>query len=84
MFDFDGSIESFKSLQSKYGTELTPKQAQRMADVVPKDLIVFHFDGGILTNGQVVSRDITEWLNLILLIFGYNFFFKISEAQFAL
>lgn len=53
MIDFDESFQSYEAFQAKYGTELTPKQAQRMADVVPKNIIVFQFDGGILTNGQV-------------------------------
>jgi hypothetical protein len=49
----DESITSFETFRLKYGTELTPKQAQRVAEIVPKNMIVFRFVDYIFTAGQV-------------------------------
>lgn len=46
---------SFESLLQKHGTELSPKLARRVSDLVPKNMIVFQFNSGILTAGQVRS-----------------------------
>ena len=44
--------ETFDSFTRKVGRELTPKQAQRVTDLVPKNMILFQFDAGIFTAGQ--------------------------------
>jgi hypothetical protein len=44
--------ETFESFASRIGTELTPKQAQRVTELVPKNMIMFLFNGDILTAGQ--------------------------------
>ncbi len=51
-----GAEETFESLMKKFGHELTPRQAQQVTDLVPKNMILFQFDGSILTAGQVSSR----------------------------
>ena len=48
-----GAGETFDSFTRKVGRELTPKQAQRVTDLVPKNMILFQFDAGIFTAGQV-------------------------------
>ena len=59
-----GAGETFDSFTRKVGRELTPKQAQRVTDLVPKNMILFQFDAGIFTAGQVSetkhSRDHDE------------------------
>ena len=47
-----GVSETFDSFTRKVGRELTPKQAQRVTDLVPKNMILFQFDAGIFTAGQ--------------------------------
>lgn len=44
--------ETFEAYAQRIGTELTPKQAQRITELVPKNMILFKFDGDILTAGQ--------------------------------
>ncbi len=44
--------ETFESFVQRFGTELTPRQAQKVTELVPKNMIVFRFDGDILTMGQ--------------------------------
>lgn len=46
------NTETLESFQIKFGKELTPKQAKRVAELVPKNMIRFVFDGDILTAGQ--------------------------------
>ena len=45
----DDTLEVFTR---KYGTELTPKQAQQVTELVPKNMVVFKFDSALLTGGQ--------------------------------
>ena len=52
----DESTASFETFRLKHGTELTPKQAQRVAEIVPKNMIVFRFDADIFTAGQVLKK----------------------------
>ena len=54
--DEDGSaaIISFETFRKKNGTELTPKQAQQVAEIVPKNMILFKFDSYIFTAGQAI------------------------------
>ena len=44
--------ETFEAFAQRMGSELTPKQAQRITELVPKNMILFKFDGDILTAGQ--------------------------------
>ena len=44
--------ETFEAFAARMGSELTPKQAQRITELVPKNMILFKFDGDILTAGQ--------------------------------
>ena len=44
---------TFEAFIRKHGRELTPKQARRVTELVPKNMISFKFDGDILTMGQV-------------------------------
>lgn len=48
-----GPNETFDSFTQKVGRELTPKQARRVSDLVPKNMILFQFDGSIFSAGQV-------------------------------
>ena len=50
--DMPRSGETFETYAQRIGTELTPKQAQRITELVPKNMILFKFDGDILTAGQ--------------------------------
>ena len=45
----DDTLEAFIK---KYGTELSPKQAQHVEELVPKNMIAFTFDARLLTGGQ--------------------------------
>ena len=45
--------ETFESFLLKHGRELTPKQAKKVTQLVPKNRIYFQFEGDILTAGQV-------------------------------
>ena len=56
----DESTASFETFRLKHGTELTPKQAQRVAEIVPKNMIVFRFDADIFTAGQVLKKNSGE------------------------
>ena len=47
--DSDETLEVFIK---KYGTELSPRQAQQVTELVPKNMIVFKFDSSLLTGGQ--------------------------------
>ena len=49
---------TFASLLLQYGTELTPKLARKISDLVPKNMIAFQFVSNILTAGQVSSFSI--------------------------
>ena len=51
----DEAIFSFESFRKKNGTELTPKQALQVAEIVPKNMILFKFDPYIFTGGQVIN-----------------------------
>ena len=51
VFDYR-SGETFETYAQRIGTELTPKQAQRITELVPKNMILFKFDGDILRAGQ--------------------------------
>ena len=44
--------ESFEAFAQRVGTALTPKQALRITDLVPKNMISFKFNDYILTAGQ--------------------------------
>jgi hypothetical protein len=44
----------FENLRDKFGSELTPKQAQQLSKLVPKEKLVFEFDQKILTGGKVI------------------------------
>ncbi len=48
------SRETLESFVEKYGRELTPKQAKRVIELVPKDMILFRFDADILTAGRTL------------------------------
>ena len=50
--DLPRSGETFETYAQRIGTELTPKQAQRITELVPKNMILFKFDGDILRAGQ--------------------------------
>ena len=50
--DLPRAGESFEIYAQRIGTELTPKQAQKVTELVPKNMILFKFDGDILTAGQ--------------------------------
>ena len=50
--DLPHSGESFEAFAQRAGTALTPKQAQKITELVPKNMIYFNFDGDILTAGQ--------------------------------
>ena len=52
----DSAIFSFESFRQKNGTELTPKQALQVAEIVPKNMILFKFDPYIFTGGQVMKE----------------------------
>ena len=45
---------TFETFRLRHGTELTPKQAQRVAEIVPKNMILFKFDADIFSAGQVL------------------------------
>ena len=45
----DDTLEAFIK---KHGTELSPKQAQQVEELVPKNMIVFTFNPSLLTGGQ--------------------------------
>ena len=47
-----GQDETLEVFIKKYGTELSPSQAQRVTELVPKNMIVFKFDLMLLTGGQ--------------------------------
>ncbi len=46
------SMETLESFMKKYGRELTPKQAKRVTELVPKNKICFQFVSDILTAGH--------------------------------
>ncbi len=50
--EFESSNETLESFLGKYGRELTPVQARRVTELVPKNKILFTFDADILTAGQ--------------------------------
>lgn len=50
--DLPGPEETFESYAQRVGSELSPKQAQQLTELVPKNMIHFKFDGDILTAGQ--------------------------------
>ena len=50
--DLPNSGESFEAFSQRVGTALTPKQAQKITELVPKNMISFLFNGDILTAGQ--------------------------------
>ena len=67
------AITSFESFRQKNGTELTPKQAQQVAEIVPKNMILFKFDPYIFTGGQVaIDNFATHILYLILCLLTYK------------
>lgn len=47
------SPDTLESFLVAYGRELTPKQAKRVTELVPKNMIQFKFDWNILTREQV-------------------------------
>lgn len=51
LFIFQG--ETLEEFIKKHGTELSPKQAQRVTELVPKNMIAFIFNTNLLTGGQV-------------------------------
>ena len=50
--DSAGSPGGFEDLLQRHGTELSPKLARRISDMVPKNMISFQFVACILTAGQ--------------------------------
>ena len=50
--DLPNTGESFEAFAQRVGTALTPKQAQRITELVPKNMISFKFNDYILTAGQ--------------------------------
>ena len=44
--------DSLEAFIEKNGTEVTPKQAQQVEELVPKNMIVFNFIPSVLTGGQ--------------------------------
>lgn len=52
----ESASETLESFLTKYGHELTPSQAKRVSDLVPKNMVHFQLERGILTMGQVKKR----------------------------
>ncbi len=50
--DLPNPGEAFEMFAKRVGTELTPKQAKKITELVPKNMIHFEFNGYILTAGQ--------------------------------
>ena len=50
--DLPNTGESFEAFAQRVGTALTPKQAQRITELVPKNMISFKFNDYMLTAGQ--------------------------------
>ena len=50
--DLPNTGESFEAFAQRVGTALTPKQAQRITELVPKNMILFKFNDDIFTAGQ--------------------------------
>ena len=46
---------SFEDFCEKFGTELSPEEAEQMSQLVPKEKILFEFSQKHLTGGKVVN-----------------------------
>lgn len=69
----DGTAKTFEAFIQKHGRELTPKQARKVTELVPKNMIQFKFDGDILTMGQVLKSSRSSYTYLFLYRFSIFF-----------